>query len=373
MFLQSCSGCRASSSRQALARVLILADDLTGAADCAAAFLGRSRRVCVLLDAAVRVDADVVARDLDTRARPEKSARSAVRRAFRAREAKNAAILFKKIDSTLRGHVAAELASAIGAIGARRPVLFAPAFPAQRRIVREARLQVPGSARSGDLRALVARAGLPATHVDLDSVRAPRLSESLRDAIDTGARGLIFDAESDADLNAIARAGLKLRPRPLFVGSAGLACALARTQPPKRAARRPVAVPRPVVTVVGSASPVSVRQARLLGRDRSSILVQMAWTREPEMRDLPAVRRLGRLVAQGAPRVHYVLTGGETARAVLRARNIRELRLLGEVEPGVPFGMARDGTLVCTKAGGFGTPDTLLRCVARLKREMKRT
>jgi hypothetical protein len=46
--------------------------------------------------------------------------------------------------------------------------------------------------------------------------------------------------------------------------------------------------------------------------------------------------------------------------------------LLGEVEPGVPFGMARDGTLVCTKAGGIRhSPAPLARCVARLKREMK--
>jgi len=64
-------------------------------------------------------------------------------------------------------------------------------------------------------------------------------------------------------------------------------------------------------------------------------------------------------------------TGGETARAVLGARGIRALRLLREVEPGVPFGMARDGTLVCTKAGAFGTADTLVKCVACLERETK--
>jgi uncharacterized protein YgbK (DUF1537 family) len=81
---------------------------------------------------------------------------------------------------------------------------------------------------------------------------------------------------------------------------------------------------------------------------------------------------MGRLVAQAAPRVHYVLTGGETARAVLAARKIGDFRLLGEVEPGVPFGMARDGTLICTKAGAFGNPGTLACCVARLKLEMKR-
>jgi uncharacterized protein YgbK (DUF1537 family) len=78
-------------------------------------------------------------------------------------------------------------------------------------------------------------------------------------------------------------------------------------------------------------------------------------------------------VAARVPRAHYVLTGGETARAVLGARRIRALRLLGEVEPGVPFAMAPDGTLICTKAGAFGGPQTLARCVARLQREMKRS
>ena len=72
------------------------------------------------------------------------------------------------------------------------------------------------------------------------------------------------------------------------------------------------------------------------------------------------------------PRAHYVLTGGETARTVLQRLRIGEFRLLGEVEPGVPFGVAPGGTLVCTKAGGFGSADTLVRCVERLKREMNR-
>lgn len=266
------------------------------------------------------------------------------------RGAKRAAILFKKIDSTLRGHVAAELAAVRPVLG-KRPVLFAPAFPAQGRIVRDAKLHVNGKPSSGDLRALLSKAGLPATHFAAPS------PASLRAAMRTGARAFVCDAASDADLDRIARSGLALRPRPLFVGSAGLARALARRLPRRRPAPGPALSPRPVVTVVGSASPVSALQARRLARDPANILERMDWQR-------------GQYDA--APRVHYVLTGGETARAVLGARNIRALRLLGEVEPGVPFGMAPDGTLVCTKAGAFGRPGTLANCVARLKREMTR-
>jgi uncharacterized protein YgbK (DUF1537 family) len=279
-----------------------------------------------------------------------------VRRAFAGRGAKQAAILFKKIDSTLRGHVAAELAAARRSLG-RRPVVLAPSFPAQKRIVRDSRLVVDGNTRSGDLRALLSGAGLPAAQVDLATVRGSSLAGAMRAALATGARGLACDAVTDADLDRIARAGLTLRPRPLFVGSAGLARALARTLPRKRPAPRPAIARRPVMTVVGSTSPVSELQARHLARDPANIVVRMDWQRGQH---------------DTAPNMHYVLTGGETARTVLASRGIREIRLLGEVEPGVPFGMAPDGTLVCTKAGAFGGPRTLANCVARLKREMTR-
>jgi len=285
-----------------------------------------------------------------------------VRKALRRR----APILFKKIDSTLRGHVAAELAAARLALRAR-PVLFAPAFPAQRRRVRGARLRVHDRIPSGDLRALLTAAGFPTAHVEARG--------NFRAALSVGARALVCDADSDADLDAVARAGLALRPRPLFVGSAGLARAIARTLPRRRSPIMPSVPSRPIVAVVGSASPVSVRQAQVLSKSRAlgqrDLLVHLQWTREPRPEDRPVVRRLGRLVAEAAPRAHYVLTGGETARALLDALGLSRLRLLGEVEPGVPFGVA-GGTLVCTKAGGFGSPRTLARCVEAMKRTMGR-
>lgn len=317
-------------------------------------------------DGAVRVV------DLDTRSRPERAARASVRRAFASRAAKRADILYKKIDSTLKGHVAAELAAARRALG-RRPVLFAPAFPAQGRTTRGARLFLRGKPASTDLRAILSRAGLPASLADLRTVRTPGLGAALQAALAIGARGIVCDAATDADLDRIARAGLSMRPRPLFVGSAGLARALARRLRRQADAKRPRVERRPILVAVGSASPVSVRQARWIPASSGAVVAQLAWTRAPTRRDLPVVRRLGRMVARVSPKAHYVLTGGETARAVLGARGIREYRLLGEVEPGVPFGMARDGTLICTKAGGFGSAGTLARCVRRLQSEMKRT
>jgi D-threonate/D-erythronate kinase len=69
-----------------------------------------------------------------------------------------------------------------------------------------------------------------------------------------------------------------------------------------------------------------------------------------------------------------VATGGETARAVLDALGIHRLRLLGELEPGLPFSVADSWIRplpVITKAGAFGSPQALIRCRDFL-RELKR-
>ncbi len=60
-----------------------------------------------------------------------------------------------------------------------------------------------------------------------------------------------------------------------------------------------------------------------------------------------------------------MLTGGETAIAVLRALGAQGLRLTGQLEPGLALGALAggpfDGLIVMTKAGGFGDVDALVR------------
>ena len=323
---------------------MILADDLTGAADSAAAFVDRSPEVVVALDRDARLAAPVLSIDLGTRGLDGEPASAHVLRALSSRRARQARILYKKIDSTLRGNVAAEIEAARVALGAKRRIVVAPSFPSQGRTVRDGRAFVDGK-----------------------PLRGGNLERMLR-----GLDITICDATTDAELRAIARKGLALRPRPLFVGSAGLARAIAAELPRRKP--RPSRMPRgEIAVVVGSASPVSLQQADRLARlaEREGVaLYRPEWKRTTA--DAPAfVQALGRIAAKHESCGAYVLTGGDTARAVLAARGVRGIRLLGEVEPGVPFGISiPDGVLVCTKAGGFGGPDTLVHCVTRMKREM---
>jgi len=66
------------------------------------------------------------------------------------------------------------------------------------------------------------------------------------------------------------------------------------------------------------------------------------------------------------------MTGGDTAGAVLAQLGVHALRLVAEVEPGVPLGMTV-GPLALpfvTKAGAFGDEATLARCLARLRHNL---
>jgi 4-hydroxythreonine-4-phosphate dehydrogenase len=64
-----------------------------------------------------------------------------------------------------------------------------------------------------------------------------------------------------------------------------------------------------------------------------------------------------------------IATGGETARAVLIASDITGLRLLREIEPGVPLAVSVGARHipVITKSGSFGNRATLAHCVQALR------
>src|SRR5215212_3402647 len=108
----------------------IISDDLTGAADTGVQFARAGYRTAVAFrDAPIppAEDLHAVALDTDSRAMP---AGFAAKRVLEAgHTVRDARLVYKKLDSTLRGPVAAELAATLEATGRDRAVV-APAFPA---------------------------------------------------------------------------------------------------------------------------------------------------------------------------------------------------------------------------------------------------
>jgi len=449
--------------------ILIVADDLSGAADCAAAFATAGARAFVSLGPlSMRTRAHppadlpddpppadtVVAVDTDSRALSPGEAVRRVREAIANRPP--GSLVYKKIDSTLRGHLTAELAAALDAMPEAPGAVLAPAFPQQGRTLVGGGCFVNGEPL--EQTALWRGAGLsgpadPVSRLQADGLTAlaiapagpggeQALAGRIAAAFAAGTRVAVCDASNTEDLSRLARALSLLDRMPLLAGSAGLARSLAglRGQAPATPEAPPEVAPeaspeappadavaraaRPVLTVIGSRAPVARAQAKAIRAATGALAVTVPVARlvaaapDPDTGEaiaealaagrhavltvgegatdlslsLAIARGLARLAAPAARHAGgLVLTGGDTARAVLDALGAAGIELLGEVEPGVPIARpcdpfnedARTGErprngadpaelLLCLKAGGFGTADTLLHAVLALERETPR-
>ena len=111
----------------------LIADDLTGALDTAAQFTGRIGPLPVLLDRMSATPEASYALNLSCRDGDERTAVACTRDSLGCYS--GADLAFKKIDSLLRGHWAAELAEIVQS-GLFRRIVLAPAVPAHGRLTR---------------------------------------------------------------------------------------------------------------------------------------------------------------------------------------------------------------------------------------------
>ena len=201
--------------RAAFAAIRMIADDMTGALDTAAAFAGLASPLRVGI--AVQ-DSRSLVLDIGTRERESEDAATAAQAAAALLAPAPGRLSFFKVDSLLRGHAGAELA-AILATNRFDRVIIAPALPEQGRRTRSGRqVWIQGGTwtpTGEDLGEALAAAGHPVAQLG---------PESLPD------RGIsLFDAETPDDLDRIVANGFAAGGSLLWVGSAGLARALART------------------------------------------------------------------------------------------------------------------------------------------------
>ncbi len=339
----------------------ILADDLTGALDSAAPFAARGLHVEVALaatavgaalGAAAGAAPDVLAINLGTRELAPAAAQREVRVALEALPAGTR--LFKKVDSRLKGHIAAELDAM-----SYRAALVAPAIADFGRIVREGCVQGFGVDEPISVAEKLGPHAARATIPDIASQGEMRLWLERADA-----------------------AGVDL-----LVGARGLAEALAEQMSGEAPALVADIPAGPALFVVGSRDPITLAQIEALRRDGD---VRYLPAPNGRLADVPA-DRCGLTLVQAVPGAvaataeevsaaladsvcpdlagaasTLLLSGGATAEAVLRKMGIIRFRLLGECLPGLGLAHA-DGHCIIAKSGGFGQPDTLRQIAGRLR------
>ncbi len=398
-------------------QLVVIADDLTGAADTAGAFAANDLSVILSLSGAEVPAADVLSLSTDCRDAGQGDVRQRVLATLeRARQHGEPDHWFHKIDSALRGHPGAEIPLILEAIG-RSIAVCVPALPDQGRTVRGGSILIGGEPlhetalgagkATSSIRSIVSEiTSIESVEIGLDDVRAG--TDFLASyGQETNPLLVIVDAETDRDLDLIAMQLLR-RSDVLPAGSAGLGAAMAGAL--KLSTRTHPALPRerwsgPVLSVAGSAHAVCARQVEE-ARKQGVVVVRPAqiesrWTASEvnALRDSLAFHlREGHdtiLTTAGLPRSSLdgqvlagqlawvaagpilaglcgglVLTGGDIAAAVCLQIDGEYLHIRGEVSAAIPWGILGGGPCsgmpVVTKAGSFGGPDALLDANTRV-------
>jgi len=380
-------------------RVLVLADDLTGALEVGAKFAATGLSVRAAAAPGLPVnnlqEQTVLVIDTETRHMPPEEAGKRVFELARAGRNAGCQLVYKKTDSTLRGNVASEICALADAFP-DAPLLYVPAYPKMGRTVRAGVLYVEGipvaeTSFGADELNPVRESHIPtllsaACSKPVFSTTVERLGASLEAGI------YVCDGQTDSDLEAAAGKFIRLTFR-IAAGPAGFVDALARLidlprTPPARLPRL-----KRVLVVNGSRSEVSIRQIQharehistaldsngvAIAADNSGWVILDAAESGSDHEDF--ARRLAKIVRGILEQVKLdaiAVFGGDTAYAILESLGRPDLKPVGEVLEGVPVSAVRrkaanlkgDGVLyLISKAGGFGPADVL----CRMQRELTR-
>ncbi len=418
-------------------KVLIIADDFTGANDTVAQFAKLALpSVTVIRSSActssylrsLADEYDVIAINTDSRALDPREAYKAIYSLFeKINEAFDEAedlLIYKKIDSTLRGNITAELQAVYDSF---KPQLisFAPAYPKQGRTTLNGIHLVNGvpvdqTQFAKDPRNPVKSSYIPSyfedvfkekyKHITIDELRSDKASDMIERY-----EVLSFDIENDNDLKTLVNCVLRTDKKVIWVGSAGLAEHLAYTTIVGRTRGKPVLV---AIGTLNNVTRIQVSEltkalnCKLLLinlksllddpeleykrlkddievglKESSEIILTTSYTQE-QVKDGEllanemgiGLSQLGALIAKnmgelinmivsdyGIERFSGIFaSGGDIALAIINKLNIDFVSVIGEIEPGLPL-LKHKNSYIVTKAGGFGKEDTLIKTVVRIK------
>ena len=399
--------------------LIIISDDLTGAAIAGAQVPDLCRRQLHLtsLERLTRewADCEGLAVTTETRAAAPPEAVRAMERAAELIRPLSPNLIYKKIDSCLRGQVGLELAALVTHLG-REGALVAPTCPAFS-LVRASNLPCEGGrhcpkgyrvseegrgpllipvyeGEEGPRAAVLARGhDLPTATLSLPLVRRGAGAAAAEVARILEARSaptlIVAEAETDSDLGILARAGLYFKQRLVLSGAAAYASALNQMVPDGVSLEAPEVYPaRPIFffgerSIHGGSAQIDflVRSglARSAALDTDDLLSGPGWPAQPpgpldqdlalilprdetgRAETTALVRAFAlfaaRLIAEAGPGTVF-LSGAEVAPAMLRALKPRRLRLLAEMLPGIVHLDTGDYSILL-QTGGFAD-ETLL-------------
>jgi D-threonate/D-erythronate kinase len=222
-------------------RIGIISDDLTGANDSGVQLAKKHLSSTVVFDyetASVPIKPDVLIVDTDSRAKEDEEAYKAASQAALFLKSEGYHHLYKKVDSTLRGNIAAEL-TAVEQVYQPEIVVIAPAFPKMKRQTIHGNHYVNGelitdTEFSQDPKTPVTEAFIPEllkqyqdreialVEKNMLDQNEKEIKQTINSFLNEGVTWFVCDSETEEDLQRICSLFSSLNKKTVWAGSAGL-------------------------------------------------------------------------------------------------------------------------------------------------------
>ncbi|SDI79657.1 four-carbon acid sugar kinase family protein [Alteribacillus bidgolensis] len=416
----------------------IIADDLTGANDSGVQLLDVGYNPTVLVDGDLKGlhKHEVVVVDTDSRADASMASYHKVKQVMNTVQQYLPDVVYKKIDSTMRGNIGAEL-DAIYDTCSPDFIVINPAYPSAGRFVKNGELYVkdkpldrshiknyPGPPfDTASIKTIINRQSAHDLWHGSPDWTDKQWKDALKKNDGENKRYITFDAKKDEDIERVVQVLTNSSYRFSWAGSAGLMPSVAKaclSQEKNETDKTKMEAGRFLFTI-GSINQVTRLQLEQLKKadnmchiavHPTSLLFDYTETwndvkrqfekgangkhvvlytlydedtweslqhalkkRNMEIKDASReiANALGNLVKQlrsTAAFKWYFLSGGDIAKAVCRQNKWDQLKLIDELENGIPIGQAQedDPVFVITKAGGFGGKDVFLHALEKSER-----
>ena len=349
--------------------MIVIADDITGAAEIAGIAFSKGQEVRLLCSSPVNCDSvavnGITVIATDTRSMSEAEAVAETRHLVRPLflEGDGGRFLFKKTDSALRGHVVAELTALMESTGYQRAV-YLPANPTKGRVIKNGLYYIN-------------KVPIHETAFSYDPEFPAKTSVLKERFPDAEANGIIMpDAESMDDIRNII--GLYNDGKTLFAGAADLFSALLEMTPNDTPHPSSIIHHPSSIILCGSTQskpldwdiPIAPMPRDIYDGNEDiclwdtsayekqhSLILTMPYTHRTgkaaavHLRTMMA-RKTKELITYHRPD-HLIIEGGATAWATLQTLGWSQFQIVNQIAPGVVQMRAENGTYITLKPGSY--------------------
>ena len=338
--------------------MIVIADDITGAAEIAGIAFSKGHQVSLVCGEGVATN-QITVIATDTRSMTEAEAIAETKQ-LSLLISHHSSLIYKKTDSALRGHVVAELEALMQATGYKRAV-YLPANPSKGRIVRNGIYYI-------------GETPIAETAFSYDP-EFPAKTSALRERFpDAEEKGIIMpDAESEEDIRRIITEYND--GHTLFAGAADLFSAFLTSKPTTyhppintnnklilcgSTQSKPLELGIPIAPmpkeIYDGSDDLSLWDTSVYDNERGLILT-IPYTHRTGKEVAVHLRNIMAKMTQQLIKRHHpnqlIVEGGATAWAALQAIGWSQFVIICQIAPGVVQMRAANGTLVILKPGSY--------------------